>query len=384
MVKNTTRHLILGTAGHIDHGKSRLVEALTGINPDRLKEEKERGITIDLGFANLTYPDGLVIGIVDVPGHEKLIKNMLAGVGGIDMVLLVVDAEEGIMPQTKEHVYICDLLGIREGIVAITKIDLVDDEWLALIMEDVREFLSSTSLKDAEIIGVSAVTGENISLLKEKIKECADKIEPKPHDGPFRLPIDRVFTMRGFGTIVTGTAISGTLSIDEQVEILPDGLKSKVRGLHAYGRDIKKAYAGQRVAINLQGIKKEEIKRGDVVVKPSIFKPTYRVDGVVNLINGAPLVKSGTLVHFHTATLETTARIVFYGEKELKAGGRALCQLRFKYPVVVTSLDRFIIRRFSPLETIGGGEVLDPWPEKIRANDKLLYLKLLEAGTIKE
>ncbi len=230
-------YVILGTAGHIDHGKSALVKALTGIDPDRLKEEKERGITIDLGFADLRYPDGLTIGIVDVPGHERLVKNMLAGAGGIDLVLLVIAADEGIMPQSREHLHICNILKIKAGLVAITKSDLVEKEWLDLVEEEVKDFIKGTFLEGSPIVCVSSKTMSNIDLLKEKIKEIALKIEPKPIRGLFRLPIDRVFTLRGFGTVVTGTAISGTISVDDAVEILPSAIKSKVRGLHSHGKE---------------------------------------------------------------------------------------------------------------------------------------------------
>ncbi len=365
-------YVILGTAGHIDHGKSALVKALTGIDPDRLKEEKERGITIDLGFADLRYPDGLTIGIVDVPGHEKLVKNMLAGAGGIDLVLLVVAADEGIMPQSREHLHICNLLKIKAGLVAITKSDLVEKEWLELIEEEVKNFVKGSFLEGSPIIPVSSKTMANIDLLKEKIKEIALKVEPKPIKGLFRLPIDRVFTLKGFGTVVTGTAISGTISVDDAVEILPSGIKSRVRGLHSHGKPIQTAYAGQRVAINLQGVDKEEIKRGDSVVVPEKFLPTRKFDSKVELLSNSPVVKNKSLVHFHLNTSETVARIIFYdGRNELKAGESCYCQFRLKEPLIAMSGDRYIIRRFSPVETIGGGVILDPFP----------YRKSLKTGT---
>ena len=244
------RYIILGTAGHIDHGKSALVKALTGIDPDRLKEEKDRGMTIDLGFADLKYPDGLTVGIVDVPGHERLVKNMLAGAGGIDLVLFVIAADESVMPQSREHLHICNLLKIKSGIITITKVDLVEEDWLELVEDDVKNFVKGTFLEGAEIVPVSSKTMFNIDLLKEKIKDSALKVEPKPTGGLFRLPVDRVFTLKGFGTVVTGTAISGSISVDEDVEILPSNIKSKVRGLHSHGKPIQTAYAGQRVAIN--------------------------------------------------------------------------------------------------------------------------------------
>ena len=254
-------YVILGTAGHIDHGKSALVKALTGIDPDRLKEEKERGITIDLGFADLVYPDGLTVGIVDVPGHERLVRNMLAGAGGIDIVILVIAADEGIMPQSREHLSICNLLKIKSGLIVITKADLVEEDWIKLVSEEVRDFVKGTFLEGADIIPVSSKTGKNIELLKEKIREVALTVKPKLTKGLFRLPIDRVFTLKGFGTVVTGTAISGSISVDETVEILPANINSKVRGLHSHGKSIKTAYAGQRVAVNVSGVEKESLKK---------------------------------------------------------------------------------------------------------------------------
>lgn len=360
------RYIILGTAGHIDHGKSALVKALTGIDPDRLKEEKERGITIDLGFADLTFPDGLTVGIVDVPGHERLVRNMLAGAGGIDLVLFVIAADEGIMPQSSEHLSICNLLKIKSGLIAVTKADLVEKEWLDLIVGEVRNFIKNTFIENADIIPVSSKTGFNIELLKEKIREAALKVEQKSAKGLFRLPIDRVFTLKGFGTIVTGTAISGGISIDEPVEILPANIKSRVRGLQSHGRPIEKAYAGQRVAINLQGVEKEELRRGDSVVVPKRFTPTKALDAKVELLSDAPSLKSKSLVHFHLNTSEVIARVILYGKDELNPDESCYCQFRLQEPIVSMSGDRYIIRRFSPVITIGGGEVLDPSPLRKR------------------
>jgi selenocysteine-specific elongation factor len=378
------KSVILGTAGHIDHGKSSLVKALTGIDPDRLKEEKERGITIDLGFANLSYPDGPTVGIVDVPGHERLIKNMLAGAGGIDIVLMVIAADEGIMPQSREHLAICELLKIKAGIVAITKADLVDSDWLQLVIDDVRGFVKGTFLEDAEIIPVSSKTGMNIDLLKEKIKEVSKNIRPKLIEGLFRLPIDRVFTLKGFGTVVTGTALSGTITLDAPVEILPSKIVSKVRGLQSHGRSVDKAYAGQRIGINLQGVDKESLKRGDVVVPPDRFIPTKAMDAKIEMLADAPVLKSRSLVHFYSGTSETTARIVLYDRDEIKAGESCYCQLRLEDPVVVLSGDRYIVRRFSPLETIGGGEILDPHPSKRKRKEGIEDLIAIENGNLKD
>jgi selenocysteine-specific elongation factor len=378
------RYVILGTAGHIDHGKSSLVKALTGIDPDRLKEEKERGITIDLGFADLSYPDGLTVGIVDVPGHERLVKNMLAGAGGIDLVLLVIAADEGVMPQSREHLHICNLLKIKSGLIAITKADLVEEEWLDLVKDEVRTFVKGTFLEEAEIVPVSSKTMFNVDLLKEKIREAALKVEPKQTKGLFRLPIDRVFTLKGFGTVITGTAISGSISVDDAAEILPSNIESKVRGLHSHGKPIQTAYAGQRVAINLQGIDKDEIKRGDSVLLPEKFIPTRKIDAKVELLLDAPVLKSKSLIHFHLGTAETIARIILYGRNEVKAGEDCYCQFRLRDPVIAMSGDRYIIRRFSPVETIGGGEVLDPLSSRRSKKESIDDLTTFETGTLAE
>jgi selenocysteine-specific elongation factor len=378
------RHVILGTAGHIDHGKSALVKALTGIDPDRLKEEKERGITIDLGFADLLYPDGLVVGIVDVPGHERLIKNMLAGAGGIDLVLLVIAADEGIMPQSREHLHICNLLKIKSGLIALTKVDLVDQDWIDLVEDDVRNFVKGTFLEGAEIVPVSSKTLLNIDVLKEKIKDVALTVEPKQTKGLFRLPIDRVFTLKGFGTVVTGTAISGSISVEDDIEILPSDIKSKVRGLHSHGKPIQTAYAGQRVAINLQGVDKADLRRGDTVVVPARLVPTKKIDARLELLPDAPVLKSKSLIHFHIGTSENTARVILFGRNELKAGETCYCQFRLKDAVIAMSGDRYIIRRFSPVDTIGGGDVLDPLPVRRSSKGGLEDLSVFESGTLQE
>jgi len=378
------RYVILGTAGHIDHGKSQLVKALTGVDPDRLKEEKERGITIDLGFADLEYPDGLSIGIVDVPGHERLVRNMLAGAGGIDIVLLVIAADEGVMPQSREHLHICDLLRIKSGLIVITKLDLVERDWVELVKEEAKDFVKGTFLEGADIVAVSSKTGENLDLLKEKIRELALKIEPKPSEGLLRLPVDRVFTLKGFGTVVTGTAVSGSLGLEEQVEILPSGITTKVRGLQSHGRPMQEILAGQRGAVNLQGVEKEELKRGDTLVSPGRFSPTHSLDAKVELLSGAPPLKNRSLVHFHLGTSETVARVVLYGRDALEPGAGCYAQFRLRSPVVAQSGDRYIVRRFSPLETIGGGEVLDPSPLKRRKMEAAEDLEVFEGGSLAE
>jgi selenocysteine-specific elongation factor len=379
------RHIILGTAGHIDHGKSALVKALTGIDPDRLKEEKERGITIDIGFADLSFPDaGVTRGIVDVPGHEKLIRNMLAGAGGIDMVLLVIAADEGIMPQSREHLAICDMLKIKTGLIALTKADLVEKEWLQLVRDEVRTFIKDTFLDGAPIVPVSSRTGENLELLKKEIRDIALSISPKTAGGLFRLPIDRVFTLKGFGTVITGTAISGRVSVEDQVEILPSNVRTKVRGLHSHGKAISAAFAGQRVAINLQGVEKDDLRRGDVAVVPGRFRPTKIIDAFLELLDGVPVLKSKSLIHFYSGTSETIARVILYEKDELNAGESCYCQLRLKDPVVAMSGDRYIIRRFSPLETLGGGKILDPAPVRRRRKDGINDLRVLDAGSLDE
>ncbi len=379
------RYVVLGTAGHIDHGKSTLVKALTGTDPDRLKEEKERGITIDLGFANLDYPGaGLTVGIVDVPGHERLIRNMLAGAGGIDIVLLVIAADEGIMPQSREHLQICELLKISRGLVALTKADLVEKDWLELVAGEARDFVKGSFLEGAPVIPVSARSGLNIDLLKEKIKEIALEVKEKQTGGLFRLPVDRVFTLKGFGTVVTGTALSGTVRAEEQVQILPKGIETRIRGIQSHGKPVKEAFAGQRVALNLQGVEKDELERGDVVVSPGRFQPVTAMDVKIELLPGAPVIKSGARVHFHLGTSEKVARVVLYDRQELKGGESSYAQVRLTGPVVAQGMDRFVIRRLSPLETMGGGSVLDPRPVRRKKGMGLEDLEIYEKGSLKE
>src|SRR5208337_1867896 len=381
---HSPQSIVLGTAGHIDHGKSSLVKALTGIDPDRLKEEKERGITIDLGFASIIYPDGLTVGIVDVPGHERLIKNMLAGAGGVDVVLMAIAADEGIMPQSREHLAICDLLKIKDGIIALTKADLVEQDWLRLVTEDVRGFVKGTFLERAVILPVSVKTGSNIDTLKNLIREIALKVQPKRTQGLFRMPVDRVFTLKGFGTVVTGTALSGAITLDSPVKIMPAKLASRVRGLQTHGRSTEKAYAGQRIGINLQGIDRESLKRGDVVVDSDKLLPTMTLDAELGMLKNAPVIKSRDRVHFYTGTLETIARIIVYNGEEARPGESCYCQFRLEDPVVALSGDRYIIRGFSPLETIGGGEILDPFPVRRKKSAGIDDLMVLKEGSLKD
>ena len=381
---HSLKSIILGTAGHIDHGKSSLVKALTGIDPDRLKEEKERGITIDLGFASINYPEGLTVGIVDVPGHERLIKNMLAGAGGVDVVLMAIAADEGVMPQSREHLAICELLKIKAGIIALTKADLVEEDWLRLVTGDVLGFVKGTFLERAEILPVSVKTGLNIETLKNLIRDLALKVQPKRTQGLFRMPVDRVFTLKGFGTVVTGTALSGAITLDSPVRILPAKLTTRVRGLQTHGRSTEKAYAGQRIGINLQGIDRELLKRGDVVVDSDKLLPTLTLDAELGMLKNAPVIKSRERVHFYTGTSETIARIIVYDSEEAIPGESCFCQFRLENPVVVLSGDRYIIRGFSPLETIGGGEILDPFPVRRKKSAGIDDLIVLKEGSLKD
>ena len=359
------KHLILGTAGHVDHGKTSLIKALTGIDTDRLKEEKERGITIELGFASMLLPGGTKIGIVDVPGHEKFVKNMVAGAGGIDLVALVIAADEGIMPQTREHLEICTLLGIQTGLVALTKTDLVDKEWLDLVSEDIREFLKSTFLKEAPIVPVSAVTGSGLPEFVSTLDKIISGIDKESDSGHFRLPVDRVFTMKGFGTVVTGTLISGRVSTGDTVEVLPGKFTAKIRGIQVHNEPAEHAEAGQRTAINLQGVEREAIERGNLLAHPGIFEPTLRIDAAFELLPSAPRkLKTRSPVRFHSGTMEIMSRIILLDRDELLPGESAFVQIVFETPGVNMSGDRFVVRSYSPVRTIGGGTVLDPLPRK--------------------
>jgi selenocysteine-specific elongation factor len=360
------KHVIVGTAGHIDHGKSALVRALTGTDPDRLKEEKERGITIDLGFAFLDGPEGLSLGFVDVPGHERFVKNMLAGAGGIDLVMLVVAADESVMPQTKEHFEICRLLKVQRGLIAITKMDLVEPDLRELVAIEVRELVAGSFLKEAPLVLVSSKTGEGVDNLKHSLFDVAAHVEPRSTAGIFRLPIDRVFSMKGFGTVVTGTLISGSIGVDEDVEILPRGIKARVRGLQTHGDAAESALAGQRTAINLQGVDVGDVMRGDTLVRPQTLTSSMMLDGKLEVIETSPIpIKDLTRAHLHLGTAQVVTRIRVLGGKGVITPGNAeLVQLRLEAPVVAAPGDRFIIRRYSPLETLGGGFVLDAAPIK--------------------
>ncbi len=376
------RHITVGTAGHIDHGKSALVLALTGTDPDRLEEEKRRGITIDLGFAHLDLGDGVRVGFVNVPGHERFVRNMLAGVGGIDLVILVVAADESIKPQTREHFDICKLLGIRQGLVAITKTDLVDADILDLVRLEVQEFVRGSFLEGALLLPVSAKTGEGLEALKEELRRLALVVTPKPEDLPFRLPIDRAFVMKGFGTVVTGTLLAGRIEKDAEVEIYPLGKRVRVRGIQVHNAPAESALAGQRTAVNLPGLEAREISRGMMLAPPGLFAATARLDCRLNLLPAARPLKNRARVHFHCNTSETIAEVVLFDEKEMRPGSSAFAELRLAEPGVFMPGDRFIVRQFSPVTTLGGGTVLDNQPARRRAHDPLAmpFLDALEKG----
>ena len=378
------KHVILGTAGHIDHGKTALVKALTGVDTDRLKEEKERGITIELGFTFLDLPSGIRLGIVDVPGHERFVKHMVAGVWGIDLVALIIATDEGVMPQTKEHLDICKLLKVKKGLIVLTKIDLVEHEYLELVREEVTEIVKTTFLKDAPILAVSSVTGEGIPQLISTLDALSKDVEERPSDGTFRLPIDRVFVMKGFGTVVTGTMVSGKLSLGETVEILPSGVEGKVRNLQVYNRPVEEAVAGERAAVNLQGIETSVIERGDVLVRPKTLTPTQLLDVYLEHLPIAPRpLKHRTKQRFHIGTNFTTASVFLLDREELAPGEEGFAQLRLERPVIALPRDRFVIRGSGAIQTLGGGVVLDTHPIKHRRHSPAVInnLLLLKEGT---
>lgn len=377
------KHIILGTAGHVDHGKTALIKALTGIDTDRLKEEKERGITIELGFAQFMLPKGQQIGIVDVPGHERFVKNMVAGAGGIDVVAMVIAADEGVMPQTTEHLNICQLLGIKKGLVALTKIDLVDRDWLDLVTEDVREFLQGTFLEGAPIIPLSAITGDGIFDFASALEEVISDTEERSDTGFFRLPVDRVFTMKGFGTVITGTLMSGQIKVGDTVDIMPQGLKTKIRGIQIHGKAEESAFAGQRTAINLQAIDKELLNRGDVLTTTDTFAPSLRMDILLRYLSvSGKKLKNRAPVRFHIGTNEIMSRIIFPGKNEIEPGEEVFAQILLESPAVAMANDRFVIRSYSPITTIGGGIILDPVARKYKGASENTFdqLSLLKKG----
>jgi selenocysteine-specific elongation factor len=381
------KRVIIGTAGHIDHGKTALVKAMTGVDTDRLKEEKKRGISIKLGFAPLMLPNGQLAGIVDVPGHERFIRQMLAGAFGVDLVLLVIAADEGIMPQTKEHIDIVRFLGITHGIVVLTKKDLVDDDWLMLVEEDVSDYLRATELKDWPMVAVSAYDPASVRELLKVIEKSAAEVEEKPATGKVRLPIDRVFSMTGFGTVVTGTLWSGVIRPGDALAILPTGLAVKVRTLQVHNQKVEEALAGQRVAVNLPGIEVSEVRRGDVLSTPGWLQPSYRVDATLRLLESSPWpLKNWARIRFHLGTDETLGRVILLDRDELKAGEQGYVQIAMEKPVVCVKNDRYVIRFYSPVTTIGGGTIIDAHPPKQkRFNEEVLQaLAVQEEGSLAE
>lgn len=372
------KNIIIGTAGHVDHGKTQLIKALSGMDTDRLSEEKKRGITIELGFAHIPNDEGYNIGVIDVPGHEKFIKNMLAGIGGIDFVLFVVAADEGIMPQTREHFEILQALGIDDGIIVVTKTDMVEDDWMELLLEEVQEYVRGSFLEDKPLVAVSSKTGDNIDLLKKEILAKCDR-EAKRNEDPrmFRLPVDRVFSMAGFGTVVTGTLLDGTLAVNEEKIIYPSGIKTKIRGIQTYGSEVSSAVAGQRTAVNLSGIKKEEMARGDVLASANAVNVTSMIDVALTMFKSSERqVLNNSRVHLYLGSKEVLCKVVLLDRDVLAAGETAFAQLRLEEPVALRRGDRFIVRFYSPILTIGGGRVLDAVPEKHKRNREAVLEQL--------
>lgn len=365
------KNVIIGTAGHVDHGKTCLIKALTGTDTDRLAEEKKRGITIELGFASLKLPGDVTAGIVDVPGHEKFIRNMLAGAGGIDIAMLIVAADEGVMPQTVEHLGILSLLDIHKGVIVITKCDTVEPDWVEMVKEDVAGAVKGTFLEKAPMMAVSSFTGEGLDELKQLLSEMALSIEGKDLSRPFRLPADRVFTLGGHGTVITGTLIEGVLREGDEIELYPSGIMTKARSIQVHSHDVKEAYGGQRVAVNLAGVKKEDIERGEVIAAPGSMTPSLMLDvRLTSLKEATREIKNNSRLHLYHGAREILCKAVLMDRESLAPGESCLAQLRLEESVTAKRGDRFVVRFYSPLETVGGGEVIDPCPLKHRRNDK--------------
>jgi len=361
------RRLIMGTAGHIDHGKTRLIKLLTGVDCDRLPEEKARGITIELGFTHLRLPSETIVGVIDVPGHERFVRNMVAGAGGIDFVLLVIAADEGVMPQTREHFAVCRQLGIAHGLIALTKTDMVDEEMLELAREDVELLVADSFLEGAPIVPVSSQTGEGKQELLTALDEIAAAVVGRSDSGILRLPIDRVFTMKGFGTVVTGTTVGGRIGVGDVVALLPGDLTAKVRGLQVHGDKVDVAYAGQRTAVNLQGVAVDQVQRGQMLAAPALLAPTYMIDAEIVLEADAPRpLKMRSLVRLHSFTREVMAHVIPLDREQIEPGEGGKVQLRLRASVVTLPGDRFVMRSYSPIATIGGGIVLHSHPRKHR------------------
>ncbi|MGE4192963.1 MAG: selenocysteine-specific translation elongation factor [Pseudodesulfovibrio sp.] len=371
--------VIMGTAGHIDHGKTTLIKALTGIDCDRLSEEKKRGITIELGFAFLDLGEENRLGIVDVPGHEKFVKNMVAGAAGVDFVTLVIAADEGIMPQTREHLEICQLLGVKDGLVALTKTDMVDEEWLEMVKEEVAAYLEPTFLGGAPILAVSAHTGAGLEELKGELRKLVAEFKPRRRSDLFRLPVDRVFTMKGHGTVVTGTMISGSISVGEDILLYPGGTGTKVRGLQSHGETVETAQAGRRTAVNLAGLEVDDVNRGDVLARPGTLFPDTVWDIELTVLESSRLpLKHRKEVHFHHGAREVLARIYLLDRDELAPGETAVCQVRFTEPLAGVYGDRIVLRSFSPLRAFAGGRVIGPVGHAVkRFSDRVELLRQL-------
>ena len=364
------REIVLGTAGHVDHGKTSLVRALTGIETDRLKEEKKRGITIELGFAFLDLPCGHRLGIIDVPGHEKFVKNMVAGAAGIDLVAFVVAADEGVMPQTREHFEICSLLGVKQGLIIITKIDMVEPDWLEMVEEDIRDYFSGSFLEDAPLIKVSSTTGKGVDSVKSELDRLVSSAEFSEAFGPFRLPVDRIFSMKGFGAVVTGTSISGRIKVGEDVAIYPVGSNAKIRGIQVHGKDVEEVEAGHRTAINIQGLE-SPVRRGDVLATPNTLKSSFMLDcDFTYLSSNKKNLKNRARVRVHLGTAEIMGRLVVLDQEEAAPGGRYNVQLLLEEPVAVWPGDYYVARSYSPVLTIGGGVILNNCPGKKRRRFK--------------
>ena len=382
------KNIIIGTAGHVDHGKTTLIKALSGIDTDRLEEEKKRGITIELGFAHIPNDAGYNIGVIDVPGHEKFIKHMLAGIGGIDFVLFVVAADEGIMPQTREHFEILQSLGINDGIIAVTKTDMVEAEWLEMLLEEVDEYFKGSFLDGKPVIPVSAVTGEGLDeLMKEIIAKCDRENKRREEKELFRLPVDRVFTMQGFGTVVTGTLMDGIVRVGDDVRIYPECRKAKVRGIQTYGKDTEMALAGQRTAINLSGVSKEDIDRGDIIAYPGAVTVTGMIDTELSMFSSADrVVLNNSRVHLYCGSDEVLCKVILLDRDAVSAGETAYAQLRLEEPMAVRRGDRFIIRFYSPIITVGGGRIIDALPLKHKRNrpEILAGMEVLANGSLSE
>jgi selenocysteine-specific elongation factor len=378
------KHVIIGTAGHVDHGKTTLIQALTGTNPDRLKEEQERGMTIDLGFAALPLPDGTLAGIVDVPGHERFLKNMLAGAGGVDVVLLVIAADESVMPQTVEHLDILRLLDVKNGVVALTKCGMVDEEWLEVVEEDVHSHLKDTFLAGAPLLRVDSLSGQGIPELKQALQAAVQRAEPKNAAAPFRLPVDRVFVRPGFGTVVTGTLVAGTMRAGDAVEILPQRIATRIRGLQSHNRKQEAVEAGTRVAVNLAGVEAEALERGALLVPPGALAPAQLFDAVLRLLPTAPKpLADRARIRVYLGTAEVLGRIQILGADAIPPGGQGYVQFRAEEPFACARGDRFVVRSYSPMVTIGGGIVLDSAPVRHRRRDPavLRALAAKERGT---